>query len=121
MKPVSDLQRQARWHMSRHYYGDGRWGEPDTNTGQWSHDDGWTVVKKRPLGLVWARSTGRNGWKVHAIRYALSATHSDGETAQLTVWWCGGMSWSETEAVLRPKKVCLLCTVKYDGATETTL
>lgn len=119
--PRQELQLEGRRLLSRHYYGDGRWGwRPRTasETRAWSN---WTIVKQRPKTTTWARPRGPLARKVHAVRYSLAATHTTGAQVHLTVWWCGGQASTAPLRESHPKVVCSGCFERLSGRREVVL
>lgn len=108
MSKLIGLELEARrMVVTRHYEGDGRWGRPDLKPYVYR---GWIVVKARPEGAMWWKSTGINAKKVHAGKYQLIATHVLTQTvAKLTVWQCGGMCFSDLRRIENPDTVCAKC------------
>lgn len=108
---LSELEREGRRRIMRKFYGDGRWGRSD---GRYASLDGeWTMLKRRPRRLTWARtaraSNGRATVKVHAVKYQLEATHRSGYVASMTVWVCGGKTNSAVVVQRKPTEVCGKC------------
>lgn len=111
--------------LTRHFYGDGRWGWPTPqNRGMRGvrGDDGWTVVKYRPRKPAWAKATGnRLATKTHAIRYTLTGTHTSGLQVYLTVWWCGAQARSKPRRQSHPTVVCAGCHDRLNGRRDVVL
>lgn len=77
---------------------------PADKTGSvWSgRAPGWTVVKHKAKGALWAKSTHANAVKHHRIKYQLVATHTSGEIVKITVWKCRARCTSEIRVGRRP-------------------
>lgn len=107
----------GRRELTRHFYGDGRWGHMPHRR----PDAAWQVAKHRPKTQTWAISTGGRARKVHAVRYQLTATHRAGHVLYLTVWLCGGTAHSQIEPVPDPSLVCAGCHAAISKVTEVAL
>lgn len=120
--PQQELALDGRRLLSRHYYGDGRWGWPQRTNRQDQVWGEWRVVKHRPKATVWARATGSSrARKIHAIRYSLCATHTKGSQVYLTVWQCGGHANSAPLPESHPVAVCAGCVQRLSGKREVDL
>lgn len=120
--PRQELLLEGRRLLSRHYYGDGRWGWRRSRSAYeqrvWRD---WRVAKHRPRTTVWARSTATKARKVHAVRYALTATHATGDQVHLTVWLCGQHANSAPCRESHPRVVCAGCHARLSGVREVVL
>lgn len=118
---AQEIALEGRRLLTRHYYGDGRWGwrtRSEFDSERWRD---WRVVKHRPKATTWARSQGPLARKVHAVRYSLVATHRDGTEVHLTVWWCGGQSHSAPLPESHPTVVCGGCHARLSGERDVVL
>lgn len=116
--PLQERLLVGRRLLSRHYYGDGRWGWRTRNGIEIREYAPWTVVKQRPKKLTWARPSGPLARKTHAIRYMLTATRTTGEVVRLTVWLCGQHAYSDPVLQSHPPVVCATCATRLTKQTE---
>jgi len=118
---VQDIRLEGRRLLTRHYYGDGRWGWRTRSHRERLVWRNWRLIKQRPKAVTWAKGTGGLARKTHAIRYSLTATHTSGETIYLTVWQCGQTAHTRIVPQSHPSIVCAACLVRLNGATEVVL
>lgn len=117
-----ELLLVGRRLLTRHYYGDGRWGWRNRTHREQQEWRGWRVIKTRPKRVTWATSQGPLARKIHAIRYSLSATYlPTGDVVYLTTWWCGGMSHTAPRPRSHPTVVCAGCHARLAGVHEIIL
>jgi hypothetical protein len=120
--PLQETLLVGRRLLSRHYYGDGRWGWRSRTGREQQEWADWRVVKHRPKTVTWATARGPLARKVHAVRYTLAATHlPSGNTVHLTMWQCGGMSHTAPLRQSHPDLVCAGCAARLSGVTEVAL
>lgn len=120
--PLQETVLVGRRLLSRHYYGDGRWGWRLRNAREQREWGDWRVTKARPRLTSWAKSSAGKARKVHAIRYSLTAIHlPTGSTVYLTVWWCGSMAHSQPKVESHPTVVCAGCHARLFGETEVLM
>lgn len=120
--PQQELALVGRRLLSRHFYGDGRYGWPQRISQQDRAWGDWRVVKHRPKAVTWAKATGSSrARKIHAIRYVLCATHTKGTQVYLTVWQCGGHANSAPLPVSHPVVGCAGCVQRLSGIHEVAL
>lgn len=119
--PHQELLLVGRRLLSRHYYGDGRWGWRPRDAQDDRAWGDWRIVKQRPKQTTWARAGGALARKTHAVRYALTATHTTGARVFMTVWWCGQYAHSAPRPVNGPQVVCAGCQARLSGVTEVPI
>lgn len=118
---LQEVHLEGRRLLTRHFYGDGRWGWWPRNAREERAYQDWRVAKHRPKKLTWAKTSGPLSRKTHAIRYSLTATHKNGDVLRLTVWLCGQHASSPVRLQSHPAVVCAACFARVSGKSEVFL